>query len=67
MLRCEHGMIRGFCVVAECPHYEGPHRKNGKLPRACESCGEKTSRRHCTKCSRKPEVDRAYSRARGAA
>lgn len=31
MLRCDHGMLRGLCVVKECPHFDGLKSPREKL------------------------------------
>lgn len=62
MIRCEHGFLRGLCVVPLCSHREPPRKgRDPRLPRACQSCGGPTTRKHCTACSNKPEVKGQYN------
>ncbi len=77
VVRCEHGFLRGLCVVASCPNYEGDVDPQSTLP--CQSCGGRTrcgtggrisptSARHCPPCNqerlssrRRREAQKAYA------
>lgn len=58
-------MLRGFCVVAGCSHWDGV--ANGakaqatSIKRTCATCPKPTTKVHCTACSRKAAAKDRYN------
>jgi len=73
--RCDHGFIRRYCTVTDCPHYEGLGRgsKVGSIP--CGSCSGPMKRgrkepgdrgRICSRCEAMLNAERARREAQEA-
>jgi len=52
--RCPaHGMVRGFCTVPTCEHYDGDEPRKRRSVRACAGCGARSDNpgfRLCSLC-----------------
>lgn len=66
--RCDHGMIRGLCVVPTCAHFDGI-TDNERARILCQGCGgpmgaaangrNTNTERYCSECQRDVRERRA--------